>query len=203
MVKSCAIIIGHTANSQGARTYSGVSEYVLNTKIAGLMLDYAFRYKDLECSIFRRDNIGMTGVAKMTYLRYPQGVDCSIELHFNSFHRKAYGCEVLIADHINEQDFGACYYYADVITDMLNEHPHYGFRERHEDGVKVIKKGDRGFHNLKVMHKIAKTPIALLIEPQFLNHKTPQAKAIVEHPEKYAHFLAECLFTECMGLDKV
>jgi hypothetical protein len=123
----------------------------------------------------------------------------SLELHFNSYHKTAYGCEALVFERAPNQDFSLNCEYADIITDCFNEDERYQFKERHDDGVKLVNMGDRGAYNLKKIHELAKAKTALLIEPNFVNKPTPQAKKIIEDPNGYAKFLSEVILVNCLG----
>ena len=188
-MKKLAIIVGHTQRSQGATNYLGESEYTFNSRIAKMMTEYIYgKYdiKNIRVKVFYRDVIGRSGVAALVK---DWRADLSMELHFNSFKKKAYGCEILTLAHDTDS-----IEVADKITDEIAEK--FCLRERHDDGVKELSDGDRGYYNLKLLESL---PLVMLIEPCFANMKTAESIAIFEDERKYAIVLADQLVTTLIG----
>jgi N-acetylmuramoyl-L-alanine amidase len=184
-VERIAIIVGHTKKQPGAKNYLGEHEYDWNTKIAKEMYEYIKNYSTKEVGVFRRDGIGRTGVAEKVA---DWKADLSIELHFNSFKKKAYGCEVLV--HKNARNYQHTFRIADELTDALATA--FQLKERNEDGVKSITDKDRGAYNLRALID-RQVKYVILVEPCFANIKTAESAAIMEQPQKYAEVVAEYL----------
>lgn len=187
--KKVAVIVGHTKNSPGATNYKDDSEYPFNSRIAAKVQNI-MRSKyanEIEFKVFYRDGIGRKGVAEQVS---EWGADVCLELHYNSYKKIAYGCEILIAGDYNlKMNFRA----ADIFTDVLAEE--FGLRERAEDGVKVLRRGDRGYQNLDYINDHRVVQITLLIEPCFANIKTAESAAIFENEDKYARVISEQLYS--------
>ena len=106
-------------------------------------------------------------------------------LHFNAASSKrARGCEVLVSSTASKEDDKI----ADLITDILNER--LDIKERHNDGIKTVTKGQRGSLMLNSLNDIG--AISVLIEPCFANYATPESQAIFEHEDRYAEIITEC-----------
>lgn len=179
--KKVAIIVGHTKASAGSVAYNGQSEYVFNSEVAKLIEKQNKAEKRFDLRTFFRDQIGIAGVAQQVAEQMPD-CDLSLELHLNSFDKVALGCECLIAynaTHYPEADQAA-----DLITDAISKE--FGIKQRHDDGVLVVKEGGRGFRNLYLMDVVGKVKAPLLIEPAFCNFRTDESLAIIENPDKYA-----------------
>ena len=86
------IVIGHTKRSQGAVAFDGQTEYVWNGKVAEQILISAKKYSGIEVFVERRDVGGLRGAFERLK---KLGVQSTIELHFNSFSKAAFGCECL------------------------------------------------------------------------------------------------------------
>lgn len=193
-IEKIAIVVGHTRRSSGAVNFLGESEYDFNKRMAFLMKERIEKTSEKQCEVFFRDNIGRSGVAKAVG---KWGADLSLELHFNSFKKKAYGCEVLVYKDAKMFDDSAIF--ADELTDELAKV--FALRQRHSvttedgvyrEGVKALGSKDRGAFNLKAMEQ-NKVPYALLIEPCFANFETHESVAIFRNEEKYAFTVADYL----------
>lgn len=194
--KNVALIVGHTKKSQGATAYNGESEYVFNTKVAKRVSKNLNEF-GINCKIFYRDKAGIYGAAHDIKDHFE--ADLSLELHFNAFKKVAFGTECLITDNGGRyQDKTKCIEFADILTDRFSEI--YNMRERHDDGVKVVTKGDRGEYNLRTVHRVAKVPIALLFEPCFMNIKNKESEQIVEQPVLYSYNLAKIIAEDFYGV---
>jgi N-acetylmuramoyl-L-alanine amidase len=170
-----AIIVGHDSREQGASVYTGSTEYIWNSNVAGIMLQKA---SELDLKVFTRNGIGRQGVADQVGDFAPK---LSIELHLNSFHTKALGCEVLYhAD--NSQDKQLAQDLAKMISDTFKT------RLRADNGAKAIAMDDRGHINLFLVLEKGIDHV-LLVEPCFANIETSESKAVIENPDKYAEVL--------------
>ena len=189
------IIVGHTEEKGGAINYLGESEFSFNSRIADqVKLRVNEKYKSLiEVTVLKR-HFGTFATLQPDIRIFKP--DVSIELHFNSFSKKAYGCEALVYRYSQRSNDNIRL--ADLITDRMSAV--YGFRERHvyildnnseADGVKVLSEG-RGVGNLKAVHECA-VPFAMILEPCFANFETPESKAIFEDEETYIDFLVNAI----------
>jgi len=193
-IEKIAIVVGHTGRSKGALNYRKESEYDFNKRIAKLIKEYLDNFSSKTTGIILRDGIGRSGAAKKCK---EWGADLTLELHFNSFRKIAYGCEVLC--YADSKHFNETVIMADELTDDLAKEFKLG--ERHtlrtddgelRDGVKVTKSKDRGGYNLRSMNDLG-IKYSMLIEPCFANYKTPESEAIFENERKYAETIAEYL----------
>lgn len=177
-----ALIVGHTARTKGAINYLGECEYEFNKRIAkktrAILLE---KFKNIRVEIFYRDGIGLDGCAKQVG---EWGACVSLELHFNSFKKKAFGCEILVDT--RHKFYEETHKIADRITDSLSGI--FGIKERNGEGVKELSSG-RGYLNLKLM-RLNGVKHPMLIEPCFANKKTVESIAIFENEDRYATFLA-------------
>jgi hypothetical protein len=190
MEKHIALIVGHTDKAQGAVAYTGESEYKYNTCVASLTqvkIEHAY---DARVTVFTRD----AGYDFINNCLKDDPAYLSLELHFNSFKKPAFGIEIL---HLSDQPgFGI----ADTMTDILAQL--YGMNERGNDGVKDLTRYERGAYCLRsVEHAENK----LLIEPCFANFRTNQSEQFFEEGclATYAQRLASALATACKLKPKV
>lgn len=178
-MKRISLIVGHTQKNHGASNYLGQTEYHWNSMIAAKVTNYIRDKTSMaEVKIFFRDRIGRFGVAQVIT---NWKADLSLELHFNSFKTKAYGCEILTLKGDAES-----LRIADHLSDELSLM--FSLKQRDGDGVRELIDGDLGYYNLKILESI---PIAMLVEPCFANIKTAESAAIFEDPDKYAELLAD------------
>jgi len=185
-----ALIVGHSKTAQGAVNYLGETEFSLNSRIAA-MVEKMFSEIDsiVDLKVFFRPG-GAYGpaVSKVGKAVGEWGAKASLELHFNSFEKKASGCEALVL--MPDQGIAAQ-------SDILEQEFCDGFLKSFSDqfliknrGVKLLKKGDSGFSNLKAC-KDNGVEMAFLFEPCFGNFKTKESQAVFENEEKYAKFLCD------------
>jgi N-acetylmuramoyl-L-alanine amidase len=156
-VKKLAIIVGHEKKKDGASAMAPLSttEYPFNKQVAEFMYVYA-RELQLDCQIFFRDGVGVSGAADAVH-RW--GADVCIELHFNSASPSAYGTETLHdAEPSTNAEFAAI-----VQKHMCEVLKRSGKGNR---GVKFLKSGDRGHYNL-----LAVKCTSCLVEPFFGSNK--------------------------------
>ena len=146
------VIVPHTQKAPGAVTKGGVvSEY----NYAGFMA------QKMKFSYFYRDGIGVLGAAKK--LAQYGGCNASLEPHLNAFNNRARGFEILVME-------------GDRLSYDIAENIATAFKEaypdrilRHGNGVKVVKKGDAGFYNLRDA-KRGGMKVALLSEAFFIDN---------------------------------
>lgn len=178
MSKRLAIMVGHNKASQGASALKpiGLSEYRFHKEIiAPMMVAHAAKV-GLETRVFLRDE-GLTKAMADTnaWLKGHEGV--CIELHFNASTPTGTGTEVLIDDTPSNRTFGKMV--NDAIMGVL------GLKQRHADtqGLKILKKGDRGHRNVTGI-----TGTSCLVEP-FFGSNANDCKVAWERREDYAKCL--------------
>jgi len=91
-VINVAFIVGHTQRAQGADNYNGLSEYCFNRAIGYRTKDILDDTSYINSQVFLKD-AGQDLLAAELRLFNP---DVALELHFNSYKTKAYGCEAII-----------------------------------------------------------------------------------------------------------
>lgn len=179
--KKIAVIVGHEAAKKGAKIYTGEREYDYNSRIADKLLA---AYKgNCDIKIFKRDKIGISGVAKQVA---EWGAEMSLELHLNaSGMASARGAEFLVIS--GDKD-------SEVKASSMAQHlqKYMGLKLRHEGGLKKLKRGERGYKNLESC-KSAGVKQVILIEPFFCDFKTPESEIFIKHEWKYVQYLIDCL----------
>lgn len=200
-LKKISIIVGHSREAKGAVNYLGEIEFDFNSRIASKVESKISQfYSDIcEIRVFKRNNEPFETIIPKIKEYMP---DFSMELHFNSFSQRAYGCEMLIY-----RDSGNMFKnieLADDITDRLSKH--YNFKERHTykisdgdvvDGVKVLSSNGRGVRNLKGLHNIG-IDYVMILEPVFANFETSDSRAIFENEDKYVDVLVESIIEDVL-----
>lgn len=195
--KKIALIVGHTREAQGAKAYTGEREWAWNNNVATKVKYYLQGKKDVK--IFYRDKdksykSAMKAIAKEVK---EWGADFSLELHFNSFEKKAYGCEILVAE--DAKNFEDTIRLADEWTDKLASK--FNLKQRRKvkfndntygDGVKVCKVGERGYWNLGYLAQYG-IKTSFLIEPMFANLETDESRRFFSNNGKldYVMFLVD------------
>lgn len=174
-MRKVAIIVGHNKDEQGAWNYLHETEYEFNSYIGKRVNQY---FKD-EVQLFLKD-----GEWEQSLDHYHP--DLVIELHFNSYQTKAYGCEALAL----KSDHKAIKTAENLLRSFESR---FKIRSR---GVKFVSHGDRGYRNL-----ISYSYPAILFEPCFANFFTKDSKKIIEDPENYISFLKDFISTE-LGIRK-
>lgn len=167
------IIIPHTKRKPGASGYkpSGkkIQEYQYGLE---LVADTSFPFET-------RDNGGVSGAAKR--LKNISQTNATIEPHKNAYNKKARGFELLV---IRGDSLSG--HYARMIADEFKrQFPER--RMRHDNGIKWVKKGDRGYYNL-VAAKKAGMEVAILGESFFIDNPDEWIS-----PEEMAEFWKEVL----------
>lgn len=194
-MSNVALIVGHYVNGpdRGAVNYKGEPESSYNERIAR-KVKAMLTVKGQKCEIYTRDQYRTFAHISEAMIKFK--ADISIELHFNSFSKAAFGCECLAL----ETD-GASIRFADLITDKLSEI--MGISERHllanqVDGVLKIAKGGRGFNNLDIVKRATtqrlNAPIpVVLIEPCFANIRTKESEKFFESEDLYVQSIVAAL----------
>ncbi len=182
------IVVGHNERAQGAHNYLGETEFSFNRRIA----------------LKVQDRLGKRGVnvyvvQRQSGISYSQEISRALKqikelspklvlsLHFNSYKKRAYGCEMLIPKGIGANH--PTWKLADKISDKLNER--LGLVERHQDGIKIISQSHNGsalvygFMDLNVA--------GVLVEPVFANFETKESKAIFENEDLYVQVLSSSI----------
>lgn len=186
-----ALVVGHNHKSQGATNYLGESEYRFNKRIAN-KIQQKLLVNGIKTAIIERPTGSYSYQSrKVAEMCKELGVEFSMHMHFNSASSKARGCEVLVAPTSTKLDDN----FADYMTDRLNKE--YGFRERHEDGIKRVYKGHRGYTMLAAVRD--KGIIPVLLEPTFANHRHRESILIFEQEDKYVDLLVDCLYKVARG----
>lgn len=164
-------IIPHTRKSQGATSHNGIySEY--NYALSMLKDPRLLHYHR-----FTRDDGGVAGAAKRLK---EKGVNFSIEPHFNAYNGGAHGYEILVLKGDKKSEDQARLmldYFASIYP---------GRRARHDNGIKLIEKGDRGYYNLVAAKKYM--DVAILSELFFGDNAIDFIK-----PEEQGRFWANTL----------
>lgn len=161
-MKKLALVVGHNKEDQGAYNYLNETEYVFNSYIAHRVNMY---FGD-EVQMFLKDDEWKEALAKYS----PQFL---IELHFNAFSKKAYGCEGLTIK-------------TSEAWDKLLENFSKEFNIKNRGLKELTQCTDRGWKNL-VQYRCP----AIIFEPCFANFKTEDSEKIIENPEKYIQFLKQ------------
>jgi hypothetical protein len=168
------IIVPHTRKAQGARTHSSIKppiyEYGYGIQLA-IYLSDRIPHKT-------RDTAGVYGAAKALK---NLGCNATIEPHCNAYNGKAHGYEILVmaGDSLSKE------YALNIISAYEAKYPER--RKRQGDGVKEVKKGERGYYNLKNA-KAAGVKVALLSELFFIDNTSD-----FMGPLEMSNFLKEVL----------
>lgn len=182
------IIVGHNERDQGAHNYLGETEFSFNRRIA-LKVQERLANRMISVAVIQRQS-GITysqqisRVLKQVKQLSPK---LALSLHFNSFKKKAYGCEMLIPRGIDPTH--STWKLADKISDLLNEK--LRLVERHQDGVKVISSSHNGS---AIVYGLKDLEIAgVLVEPCFANIETRESRAFFENEELYVRILSQSI----------
>lgn len=194
-IDSILLVVGHTKAKFGAATYKHEREYEWNKKLAleiKLQVERIWKergetHKRIEIQL--RDNGGLKGAFGRGNAMKP---DLTLELHFNSFSKPAYGVETLVLeDDEDSAELGHCL--SMMIAERFDFRKRNSFKHREHGklvGVKPvgyykksrwsIPKRERGTYNLEIARDYTTAPFRLLVEPTFLNFKTKESEQIVE-----------------------
>lgn len=171
--KKIAIIVGHGSGDPGATAFDGSAEFDYNRTVAKLIQMATIPGKEIR--LFFRDTAGITGVNGKVRL---WDDDLSLELHCNSYNGKAKGCEILALSGDKESI---------LIGQQLAKKfcDRFGRVLRDGDGVKELKRKDRGHYSLALVDD---GHPSILLEPFFIDNKDEWVD-----PTTYANFLIEWL----------
>ena len=134
-------------------------------------------------AIFFRDEVGLRGCYKKVG---EWGADLSLELHFNAAGvPKARGAEMLCLN----GDVDTAAKARIILDDLANT---FGSRLRHDNGIKWLSRGDRGYWNLKHAANYG-VEYPMLIEPFFGDYETEESKQYVEKIELYADTIVDLI----------
>lgn len=167
-MKKVALIVGHTASNQGAVNYLNETEFEFNSYIASYV---KFHYPFYSLSVFekKRDYVKKIKEFNPTLI---------IELHFNAFESKAYGCTALCLETSQDSKIEA-----KTMLKKFSKH----FKIKNRGIVELKSKNDRGFRNFNGLRDYP----MFLFEPCFANFKTKDSEKIIENKEGYTRFLVE------------
>lgn len=172
-IKKIAIIIGHGHGDPGAlsKWNSPIKEEYDYNKIVAEHLKKTVKSKEIK--LFYRGATGITGVNTQVRL---WDDDLSLELHCNSFNGVAHGCEILALSNDKESiKIGQ-----DIAKDFCKR---FSRKLRDGDGVKELKKNDRGHYSLALVDDGYPS---ILLESFFIDNPSEWIDPIV-----YAEFLRE------------
>lgn len=205
MYLKVAVIVGHTSLAKGARAYNGESEYEFNSAVAREMFRTASISGNMAVSIYDRSRGGLSAVSRDMKNYDPH---LSIELHFNSYMRRAYGSEILV--YKNSKNFDKNILTASYIAKGLQDD--FGTKLRGNiqvgpqsfKGVKALVNG-RGLHNLKIIEMSNPDTQVMLVEPFFGNFKTKEAQSFIEGDGriKYARSLLRSIEYAFTGMNRL
>jgi len=173
-IPSWGAIIPHSEAAQGAQAFNSTyTEYIYGT-IMVPMMDIPFTF---------RDKVGIKGAARILK---EQGVNASIEPHFNAFNGRVKGAEMLVLS-----SDGLSKHYAELFLDIFKE----DFPERRIRGVKEVSPGDRGYTNL-LKCKQAGMKVAILSELFFGDNNEDWLA-----PDEQAKYWRSCLGSDIDNKD--
>jgi len=160
-----AIIIGHGYGDPGAESWDKKrNEFEYNSIVAKYIKE---NLPDKIVELFFRDKFGITGVN--TRVRVWND-DLSIELHCNSAsNSNAKGCEILCLGS-DKEAIKLGQHLADSFCEKFNR------VKRDTDGVKELKKGDRGHYSLTLVDD---GQPSILMEPFFINNPNEWIEPLV------------------------
>lgn len=167
-MKRIALIVGHKLTAQGAVNYLNETEFEFNLKIA----HYVNQWFSSENYQFF---VKSTGYVKKVKEFNP---DLIIELHFNAFSLKAYGCEALALKSSPEG-----------IQEAKNFIGEFNkrFRIKKREVQELQSKFQRGYPNFNGLRNIP----MFLFEPCFANFETKDSKKIIGNWQDYGQFLVD------------
>jgi len=145
------LVIPHTIVSPGASSFDKTTnEYRYGLEMAEALspIPYATRNKK--------------GVKGAILELKEQGVNCSLEPHGNAYNGQSRGSEILVLKGDKESERAARH----ILEDFNELNPQRVLR--HDNGIKWIEKGDRGYTNLKTAKNLGMR-VALLSELHFID----------------------------------
>jgi N-acetylmuramoyl-L-alanine amidase len=159
-----ALIVGHTEAQPGAKAGPPLDkhEYPFWCEVAVDMWRIA-RETGLDCRIFKRDGLGVSGVAReVNAWANSESNTVSMELHFNAaMDIRARGVETL---YVKDKMWAELVQREQVysMTEIVRDNP----VKPRDRGLKLLSEEDRGFSNLKDI-----AVPACLVEPFFGSNK--------------------------------
>jgi len=141
-----AVVIGHSARSQGAANKSGLTEYQYNSKVAQFVC-----FNNPDTHIITRTK----SYSKLIEEINKQDFDLVISLHCNAFNKKASGFEILSSGSKNSLE--AARIFESNIYELFEEIPLRGIKTR-----KLKQRGGA------ILHK-TNAP-CILLEPFFIDN---------------------------------
>ena len=172
-IKTIVLIVGHGAGDSGASGWNGMSEFNYNSFVAE---EIAKANTGKQIEIVYRGASGIKGAAKkaMSYK-----ADMTIEMHLNAFNKTAVGCVVLTLEDKISIEYGRKF--SEAFCKRFNR------KIRDVDGVKELKKNDRGNYSLALCND---PPPSILLESFFIDNPSEWID-----PAIYADFLIEWVKT--------
>jgi len=167
-LKKIAFIVGHKLTAQGAVNYLNETEWEFNSSIANYVKS---NFSTDQFRVF----IKTTHYVKKVKEFNPSMI---IELHFNAFELKAYGCEALALENSPESIYEA--------NNFINEF-NKRFKIKKREVLELQGKFDRGFANFNGLRAYP----MFLFEPCFANFKTKDSIKIIENWQDYGDFLID------------
>lgn len=177
-MKKIGIICGHSSSAGGARAYNGKSEFEFNYDIMGAVQEILNPRKDIEVYTFVKKGLDYSSINDIYEAN--NGMDLSLELHFNSFYNPAFGMEMLVMEHSK-----ASIKLAQEFCESMS--CKNGITKRHLQGAYPIGVNSRGAVCLR---NIQHAKHVMLYEPAFCNTKNIDSAQIIGNPEQYAKDLA-------------
>ena len=173
--------MGHDNDSRGAKAYDGTSEFIFNDKVAKLVMAEFEDDLEFQVDVFKKDGLDYSQIDDIYKQR--GGMDLSMELHFNSYYKPAFGQEMLVLkDDIGSQKV------AKKFCKKMNSLN--GITLRHDEGVFPIGTHSRGGVCLRNIHH---ADYVMLYEPAFCNTSNLDSVKIIGNPEWYAKHIAASL----------
>lgn len=191
------LLVGHNQSAQGAYTYPmrdpqtgkirKFSEFEFNKPRAREAISIlSSKHSEDAPVLFRSPGVGYsTQVDDVVDQCLELGIKVLLCLHINAASSSARGCEMLVPESPSDIDNKI----ADLLSDMMEEK--FNIIQRHGNGVKVVPKGHNGS---LMLYKLRDAGIhAVIVEPVFGNHRTPESERFFASPEKYSEILADVM----------
>lgn len=192
------ILIGHNKRAQGAYTYPmrdpktgeirKISEFEFNKPRGREAISVLKSKYDIDdvCLIFRPPGLSYSKqVESVVEQCLELGVEILISLHVNAASPSARGCEVLVpkSPSLIDDKIG------DLITNLIEKR--FDIIQRHGNGVKTIPESHAG---AGMLYSLMEAGIhAVIVEPVFGNHRSPESERFFASPEKYSDILADVI----------
>jgi len=174
------LIVPHDEKEQGAISYNGISEFKYGKFVAE---EVFLRLGEYDCEVyaFTKNGHDYSNITE----KYPKMFfDVSIELHFNSFYKPAFGMEALLLSDSKEETVK----FVDRFTDFISQE--LDIKERRNvlwadfnlptDGISRISRNQRGAVCLRAMADSNVAKHVFLFEPAFCNKETADSRKLFE-----------------------